>query len=83
MDKISFTNKRYKISAAQDSENNPWRIYKTSESSPYGEDYIAKVSKGDEVTLIDITRQGGRDIALNVKLDDGKEGWMIHFLGGD
>jgi len=83
IDKSSFTNKRYKISAAQDSDNNPWRIYKTSESSPYGEDYIAKVSQGDDVTLIDITRQGGRDVALKVKLDDGKEGWMIHFLGGD
>lgn len=83
IDKRSFTNKRYKISTAQDSGNNPWRIYKTSDSSPYGEEYIAKVSQGDEVTLIDITGQGERDIALKVKLDDGKEGWIIHFLGGD
>lgn len=83
IDKNLFINKRYKISAARDSDNNPWRIYKTAESSPYGEDYIATVRKGDEVTLIDIVKQGGRDIALKVNLGDGKEGWIIHFLGGD
>lgn len=83
IDKNLFINKRYKISAARDSDNNPWRIYITAESSPYGEDYIATVRKGDEVTLIDIVKQGGRDIALKVNLGDGKEGWIIHFLGGD
>lgn len=83
IDKRSSLNKRYKISVAQDSENSPRRIYKTLDSDPYGEDFIAEVRLGDEVTVTDIKKQDSKEVALRVKLDDGKEGWMIHIFGGD
>lgn len=83
IDKRSSLNKRYKISIAQDSVNSPRRLYKTLDSSPYGEDFIAEIRLGDEVTVTDIIKQDSKELALRVKLDDGKEGWMIHIFGGD
>lgn len=83
IDKRSSLNKRYRISVAQDSVNSPRRIYKTLDSDPYGEDFIAEVRVGDEVTVTDIKKQDSKEVALRIKLDDGKEGWMIHIFGGD
>ena len=83
IDKSPYLKKRYKISVAQDSENSPRRIYKTLDSSPYGEDFIAEVRLGDEVTVTDIKKQDSKEVALRVRLDDGNVGWMIHIFGGD
>lgn len=75
--------KQYKIVFDMDSENTPWRIFKTADSNPYGEDYIAEIGKDDMFLLTDVVRQGGKDIAFKVKLNNGKEGWLIHIFGGD
>jgi hypothetical protein len=81
LEKDQFINKQYEIAYERDSEKNPWRIYTDSKSSQYEENYIATVNQGDTVTVLDIIRQGERDIAFMLKLNNGKEGWINLFNG--
>ncbi len=84
VDKNDIINKQYEIAFSRDSTGSkPWVVFETLESNPYGDDYIAEVNKGDKVTIIDVERQGSRNIAFKVRLKNGVEGWMIHLLGGD
>jgi hypothetical protein len=82
INKSSFINKQYQIAYTMDSDNVPWRIYESSDFS-YDAKPLALVNKGEAVTIIDVIRQGEREIGFKVKLENGTEGWMLHLFGGD
>jgi hypothetical protein len=83
INKNLFINKQYKIDFPIPNENQSWNIHESSDSDSYNSKPLAIVNKGETVTIIDVMRQGERDVEFKVRLQNGTEGWMLHLFGGD